>query len=146
MADVDDIIARLKDRVPDLGGRVAGAAEFAALTATGAVPQVTPAAHVIPSGMSGGAHHAQTGGYLQGIDRLYSVVLTLKSGDAAGSRVLARVSQFIDDIVRALAGWAMGDRVGVLVFRRAQLARAAAGVFAYELTFSIADQLRIIPS
>lgn len=146
MADVDLIIDRLKARVPDLGGRVSGAAEFAALTATGSAPQVTPAAHVIPSGISGGKQNVQTGAYIQGIERMFLVILTLRAADASGSRILDRVSEFIDEIITALVGWELGNRIGVMQFQRCTLARAAAGIFAYELSFSIADQLRIIPS
>lgn len=146
MADVDDIISRLKDRVPALGGRVYGAAEFATLTATGQLPQVTPAAHVVPTGIKGGKHHAQTGSYLQSIDRLYSVMLTVKAGDASGARAMAHISSLQEAIIGALAGWDWGQRVGVMVFRNSPLARAAQGAFVYELSFSIADQLRIIPT
>ncbi|WP_054007884.1 phage tail terminator protein [Cypionkella psychrotolerans] len=146
MADVDLIIDRLKARVPDLGMRVFGAAEFAALTATGAVPQVTPAVHVIPSGITGGKQNVQIGAYIQAVERMFSVILTLRAGDASGGRVLDRVSDFIESIIAALAGWELGDRIGVLQFRRCTLARAANGVFAYELTFSLSDQLRITPS
>ena len=146
MSDVDLIIDRLKVRVPDLGKRVSGAAEFAALTATGAAPQDTPAAHVIPSGITGGKVVAATGVFLQGTDRLYSIILTIRASDASGGRILDRVSEFIDDIIAALAGWNFGNRVGVMHLRRCTLARAASGVFAYELTFSIDDQLRIDPT
>ncbi|MDT8856431.1 hypothetical protein RNZ50_15665 [Paracoccaceae bacterium Fryx2] len=144
--DADVIIARLKARVADLGNRVAGAAEFAALTATGKAPQVTPAAHVIPTGIAGGKHLTQTGAYVQSIDRLFAVILTLRTQDASGARALARLDGLIEDIVQALAGWELGGRVGVVVFRRAALLRSTDGVFAYEITFSIADQLRITPS
>ena len=71
MSDVDLIIERLKDRVSRIWAmRVVGAAEFAALTATGAVPQVTPAAHVIPTGISGASRCSRRSGlYIQAIER-----------------------------------------------------------------------------
>ena len=146
MAEVDDIIARLKARVDGLGGRVCGAAEFGALTATGQLPQVTPAAHVIPTGIKGGPQAPRTGAYVQSIERLYSVVLTVKAGDASGARALPVIGDLIDAIIAALAGWDWGGRVGVMTFRNCTLSRAAAGAFAYDISFSITDQLRFTPT
>lgn len=144
--DTDLIIARLKDRVPDLGTRVNGAAELANLTASGKLPQVTPAAHVIATGIAGGKHVAQLGSFVQTVDRLFSVILTLRSQDASGARALARIDGLISDIITALAGWDIDGRLGVFIFRRAVLLQTQDGVFAYEISFSIADQLRITPS
>ena len=144
--DVDLIIARLKARVPDLGNRVAGAAEFAALTATGALPQVTPAAHVIPTGISGAKQAPQMGLYVQGIERLFSVVLTMRASDASASRSLGAASDLVEDIINALAGWELGGRIGVMTFRRAALVSASKGALSYELSFSLSDQLRINPA
>ena len=141
--DVTLIIARLKDRVPEFGGRVAGAAELARLTAVGKAPEVTPAGHVIPTGIAGGKHHAQTGAYIQQIDRLFSVIVTVKTQDASGRRVLETLDEFIGQVIDALSGWELGDRIGVVLFRRAALLRSGDGLFAYEISFSIADQLRI---
>ncbi len=146
MADVDDITARLKERVPGLGGRAWGAAEFGALTATGQLPQVTPAAHVIPTGIKGGSQTPRTGAYVQSIERLYSVVLTVKAGDASGARALPVIGELIAAIIAALAGWDWGGRVGVMTFRGCTLSRAVAGAFVYDISFSIPDQLRFAPT
>ena len=144
--DADLIIQRLKDRVPDLGARVFGAAEFANLTTSGKLPQTTPAAHVITSGIAGGKHHPQLGSYIQTVDRLYSVILTLRSQDASGARALPKIDGLIADIIAALAGWDIDGRHGVFILRRAELLRTTEGMFVYQISFSITDQLRIIPS
>jgi len=144
--DVDLIIERLKTRVPGLGQRVAGAAEFAALTATGALPQITPAAHVIPTGIAGAKQAPQMGLYIQGIDRLFSVILTMRAGDASASRSLGAASDLVEDIITALAGWELGNRIGVMTFRRSALVSASKGALSYELSFSLSDQLRINPA
>lgn len=144
--DVDLIISRLKSRVPDLGNRVAGAAEFAALTATGALPQVTPAAHVIPTGISGSKQAPQIGLYVQGIERLFSIILTMRASDASASRSLGAASDLVEDIIKALAGWELGGRIGVMTFRRSALVSASKGALSYELSFSLSDQLRINPA
>lgn len=137
------IIARLKTLVPELGGRVAGAAELAQLTGQGKFPQVTPAAHVVPTGIAGGAHLAQTGAYVQTVERLYSVVLTLRTGDPSGARAMQPLDTLVDAIIGALAGWDTGSRLGVLAFRRAQMLPSPPGVLAAEISFTLKDQLRI---
>lgn len=144
--DADLIIARLKDRAPGLGQRVFGAAEFARLTANAEFPQVTPAAHVVSTGIAGDRHQAQLGFFVQHITRLFSVILTLRSQDASGARALTKIDALVTEIIEALAGWELGDRLGVIILRRAALMHSMDGVFAYEISFSIADQLRIIPS
>ncbi len=49
------VIARLEASVADLVGRIEGAAELADLMQNNRLPQVTPAAHVIPMGCVGGS-------------------------------------------------------------------------------------------
>ena len=144
--ELQAIIDRLKARVPDLGNRVEDVGALAALIATGGMAQVTPVAHVVPTGIAGGKHLAQTGSYVQAIDRLFSVILTLRTQDPTGKRALPRLADLIDGVVLALAGWDMGGLIGVVRFRRCTLIGADRGTFAYEISFSVTDQLRIIPS
>lgn len=146
MADVDDIIARLKDRAPEFGGRVYGAAEFATLTATGQLPQVTPAAHVVPTGIRGGRQEMMSGVYVQNIERLYSVMLSIKAGDASGARALGNISILQEAIIGALAGWDWDGRTGVMTLVNCAPSRIAQGAFVYELSFFISDQLRFSTS
>ena len=143
--DMELIIQRLKNRVPDLGNRVAGAAEFAVLTATGSAPQITPAVHVVPAAIVGGKATAASGAYVQSIEAYFSAILTLRTQDPTGKRALGRLSDLINEIILALSGWALGNKVGVVLFRRCTLIKAETGAFSYEISFSIADQLRIEP-
>ena len=112
--DLGAIIDRLKLRVPDLGNRVEDVGALAALTAAGGTPQVTPIAHVVPGGITGGKHVAQTGSYIQSVDRLFSVILTLRTQDPSGKRALSRLADLIDEIIAALAGWDIAAMVGVV--------------------------------
>ena len=144
--DLPGIIDRLKARVPDLGNRVEDVGALAALTAAGGTPQVTPIAHVVPGGITGGKHLAQTGSYLQAIERLFSVILTLRTQDPSGKRAMSRLADLIDEIITALAGWDIAAMVGVVQFRRCTLIGADRGAFTYEIQFSVSDQLRIIPT
>jgi len=140
MLDLADIITHLKTLVPDLGDRVGGAAEWTRLTQSGAEPNTTPAAFVLATGGVGGTHQGMTGGYIQPVDLLVSVILILRT-DTAGLRALDRVGGLIDDIIQALAGWDIGLR-GLFVFRRWQMIHAAKGSLSYEITFAIGDSIR----
>ncbi|MGV8987649.1 MAG: phage tail terminator protein [Cypionkella sp.] len=138
--DIADMISRLKDRVPDLGGRVQGAADLLRLMSSGADPQITPVAFVVPSGISGGAHSGMIGAYVQPIERLFSVVLTLRT-DASGLRALERVDALIDAIIAALAGWDIG-LTSLFVFKRCQPIRSASGSLSYEISFAVTDRIK----
>ncbi|OYU38608.1 MAG: hypothetical protein CFE33_15050 [Pseudorhodobacter sp. PARRP1] len=146
MSDVDLIIQRLKDRVPGLGQRVAGAAEFAALAATGKRPQSMPAAHVVPTGIVGKPMQPQMGMYIQKVERLFSIILSLRAADAAAARSLTPAADMIEAVIGALVGWEFGARIGVMIFQRSTLVDAGQGVLTYEISFSLSDQLRIIPT
>lgn len=140
---IDAMISRLKSQVPDLGNRVQGAADLAALMQKGAVPSVTPAAFVLPVGIGAGKTDTMTGAYRQAIQRRYAVALCLTSRDRTGERALNEAELLIEDIVAALVGWdGDADAVGVLTLIRASLIRFAEGVATYEIQFSIEDQLR----
>lgn len=142
------VIARLKDRAPLLSGRVYGAAALATLMKAEAVPNVTPCAHVLPTGLTARSDgDAMTGAYVQSFDFGFAVVLSLRAHDPLGERAaLDEVLPLIIEVAIALAGWTPDeDTVGVFVFRRAGLASFARGVAIYELTFTLQDQLRTIP-
>lgn len=144
MAVIPAVIARLNSMVPALGGRVAGAADLARLMASQTPPQVTPAAHVYPGGLLGGRAEPILGFYRQDIERLVSVLITVRSQDQAGARALDQIEALLDAVTEAVAGWAPTDSRGVFVLRRAQPAGASGAAFSFELTFSIPDDLRIL--
>lgn len=141
--DLAPVIDRLKTRVADLGGRVEGAADLANLMRSNALPQVTPAAHVLPTGLTGGRQTAYVGLYRQEVDRQIAVILTVRTHDATGARAMAAVAALIDAIVLALAGWQPADETGVFALRRATCVRFGEGTAVYQIDFSLPDQLRI---
>jgi hypothetical protein len=138
--EIADLIARLKDLVPDLGGRVQGAADMVRLMASGGEPGVTPIAFVVPSGIVGGAHQGMVGAYVQPLERLFSVIVTLRA-DATGLRVLDRLDGLINAVIDAVAGWDVG-LTSLFVFKRAQPIRSAAGSLTYEISFSVMDRIK----
>ena len=141
---VADVIARLKAKVPDLGGRVEGAAALAALMKSGGVPQQALVAHVLTTGIQGGEAIPLTGIYRQATSRLISVVLTINTGHAQGGRAAEAMEPLIDAVIAGLVGWQPPDNFGQFVLRRAQLLSAAGGVFSYEITFAVEQEVRII--
>lgn len=142
------VIQRLKERVSVLQGRVYGAASLAALMREDAPPNVTPCAHVVPTGLRARADdEAATGAFVQSYDLGFTVVVSLRAHDQAGERlVMDEVLPLFLAVARALAGWSPDDEtVGVFVLRQAFPAVFARGVAVYEVQFAIQDQLRISP-
>lgn len=133
----DDIIARLKDRVPGLQNRVEGASGMANL------PQVTPAARVIASGLLGGQADAGTGLFRQTFDETVSVYLVFRNVQGVGGNELDLFDTLKFAVIEALAGWAPEDAIGVLRLTRAQIDRFEAGTLIFRIDLSIMNQLRI---
>jgi len=138
------IIERLKTEVPALGGRVAGAADLGRLIASNTPPQVTPAAHVYPAGMLGGRAEPLLGIYRQTVERHVAVLLSLRAQDQAGASAIDQVEALLDAIAEAISGWVPTGAAGPFVLRRTLQAGSKGGVFSYETTFSISDELRIL--
>jgi hypothetical protein len=142
---IDAVIQRLEAKVPDIAGRIQGAAELADLMRNNRLPRQTPAAHVVPVGLRGGAPSASAGFYVQELSETVGVVLTLRSHDATGARALTQVDQLIRAVADAIAGWAPGAETGVFRLERGRLASMSAGTLVYQIDFTITDQLRITP-
>lgn len=138
-------IARLKSGVPALGGRVEGVAALAALQARKAWPQITPAANVIPGGMAGRKVTGLTGLYRQEVDRLFAVVLTVRSHDATGVRALETLEGLLEAVPNALLGWAPSPETGVVRLIRHRPLSMDAGTVVWGFDFALDDQLRILP-
>lgn len=145
---VDEIIDRLKARIPEFRGRVDGAASLAALAAAEALPKVTPCAHVVPAGVTGRAETALTGIYRQNIDRLYAVLLTIDSHDRDGARGLDEAERLIEAVHLALLGWTpptlqLEGVPNVFRLRATSLTRFEGGKAAYQTIVALEDQVRI---
>ncbi|MFD1342883.1 phage tail terminator protein [Litorisediminicola beolgyonensis] len=139
----DDVKARLEASVPDLAGRIEGAAEFSALQRDNRLPQSTVAAFVLPLGLTGGQATYATGLFAQALTRSVGVLLFFSSTDRTGERALERLEPFVDEVIAAIAGWAPADEVGVFELARAGLVSVGKGRMAYQIDFRINDQLRI---
>jgi hypothetical protein len=139
----DAVIARLRAGVPALAGRVEGAAELAALQRQNQFPQVTPAAHVIPLGLSAASPTALAGNFRQEVDRRIGVILTVRTHDATGSRALAGVDALVEAIVAAISGWTPDPgSTGVFRLLRAEVAAMREGTLVWQIEFALADRIR----
>lgn len=145
MIAVGAMIARIASVINVLAGRIEGAAEFAALMKSNALPQVTPAAFVLPLGLQGGQADAAAGAYTQALERVFGVVLVMRNAGRTGEDALDPLDALIEQTVTALAGWGPADAPGVFRLVRGALVSMAAGTVVYQLDFSISDQVRILP-
>jgi hypothetical protein len=136
--------ARLIAACPVLTGRVGTALQLADAMARNALPQITPAAFILPLGLRGGAANAAAGLYRQAIDRFLGVVLVVRSAaDPLGQMVVDELAPLIDGTIAAIAGWAPDEAIGVYRLTRGELVSLAGGVATYQLDFALDDQLRI---
>lgn len=142
---VGEVIARLAERVPELAGRIEGAAELSALMRENRLPQVTPAAHVLPLGLRGLQADAAAGAFRQAVDETVAVVLTWRGYEPTGARALAPLDALIGAVIEALAGWGPAAASGVLRLARGQLVAINAGTIVYQIDFTLTDHLRITP-
>jgi hypothetical protein len=141
---VAPVQARLAEKLPDLAGRIEGAAHLAALQAEGGAPQQTPFLHVLPGLIEGGQPMMLTGSFRQGATRQVTVILTVRSHDATGRRALGAVEDLREAIVQALVGWSPDPEAGPLFLVRARPLGFAQGTVVHEVTCSLKDQLRIL--
>jgi hypothetical protein len=142
---IADVISRISSLVPELTGRIEGAANFTELMRSNALPQVTPAAHVLPLGLIGAQGEAGAGYYTQNFEQVIGVLITLRTLGATGAGGLVQIDQLVMDIINAVAGWGPETAVGVFRLVRGQLVSMSAGTMVYQIDFSILDQLRITP-
>lgn len=140
---VDAVIARLKAEVPALR-TVAAAADMMQLMKANGLPQITPAAHVVPAGLRGGSAEAMAGAFIQNITEAIGIVITFRNTDAAGAKGLAQADDVITDILTAVAGWGPEDAPGVFALVRGSVLSMEATTMVYLLEFSIPLQLRNI--
>ncbi len=141
----DSVIARLQDRVPDLSGRIEGAAHLAQLQAQNLLPKVTPAANVISTGLQGGVADAAAGLFRQSFDETIGVILTFRNTPGKGARALDKIASVKRAVIEAICGWAPDDVVGVFRLVRGAIVSFAGGTLVYQIEFAVGDQLRIMP-
>lgn len=141
------VAQRIADRVPALAGRVQGAADLADLQRRNALPQVTPAAFVLPMGLRGGARLAAAPVFVQDLEEVVGVLLVQRSHLRTGGegRALVDLDVLVDAVARAVTGWAPAEEPGVFVFRTGRMISMREGTMVYQLDFALMRQLRHHP-
>ncbi|NML88349.1 hypothetical protein HHL26_04620 [Sphingobium sp. TB-6] len=141
--------ARLAD-IAALERRIQPAASLSELIAQNRLPQVTPAAFILPLGLRGGRADAATGIYRQSIAEMLGVVLILRSaGDATGAKSADALTPLRNAVIDRIVGWAPtsgwngSETIGVFTLSRGELISMSAGALVYQLDFSVDDQVRI---
>lgn len=142
----DDLIQRLKERVPDLSNRVEGALSLADLMAQGRLPEATPAANVIQIGLVGKPADATTGMFRQSFDEVFGVVLTFRNNTPTARKGFDRVEEIKRAVIEAVCGWTPEGTLGVFSLARGTQVSFSAGTLVYQIDFAVGDQLRIITS
>lgn len=144
MFRLDEVSARLAERVPALAGRLGHAGGFAQMIKAGQVPQQTPAGFVLPGGFGGGSVNAMTGMFVQDFTETVMLVVVVRvASDPLGTAALDEITPIVRDCIAALAGWGPADASGVFVLARGELVGATGGALMFEINFSLTDQLRI---
>lgn len=143
---VEDLIQRLKDRVPDLSTRVEGALSLADLMGQGRLPEVTPAANVIQIGLVGKPADAAAGLFRQGFDEVFGVVLTFRNNTPTARKGFDRIEAIKRAVIEAVCGWSPTGVLGVFSLARGTQVSFSGGTLVYQIDFAIGDQLRIDPS
>lgn len=139
---IEAIIQKLTAEVPELGP-VMGAVDFGALVAGGKMPQTTYSAFVLPAGLIGRSAEAGAGAFVQTFDEAASIILAIRSFEAAGTRAIDPLRALVMKIFETLGGWTPGDETGALVLRTGRLVSMQAGLVVYQLDFTLTDQMRI---
>lgn len=146
---------RLADALPGrieavcdvLKGRVQPAAELAGLVARNALPQVTPAAFVLPLGLRGGTPDAATGLFRQAVEEVAAVLLVLRSAsDPTGAAAMPTINELEATLIAGICGWSPAGAMGDVRLVRAALVSLSAGHVLYQIDFALTDQLRITVS
>ena len=108
------------------------------------LPQVTPAAYVLPAGLSGGSAEAGAGMFVQSFRETVSVVIVVRvAGDPTAARAIDEASPIVRAVIEAVAGWAPDDAIGIFILAQAELVGATGGALVFQIDFALDDQLRI---
>ena len=146
MAFIDAIMARVADQVPELAGRIEGAANLAEMVRTNKLPQVTPALNVMPLGVIGGKPISMLKNYRQDVDRQFALVLTIQTYEAQGARAQPDIEALIERLVTAIVGWTpQATTRGVFRLIRWRLVNIEGGALSYQIEVAIADAIRSQP-
>ena len=142
--EIEDITARLIDRVTAFEGRVDSATALAALVKSGKAPNRSPSSYVLPLGLVASPATTMTGLHDQHFTESYGIVIVQTvPNDLHGAKGLPQIHTLRDAVIMALAGWKPSGSWDGLSLTRAKLQSLNAGTITYQVDFSTTDHLRI---
>ncbi len=141
--DLQSVITRLEEKVPTLAGRVHATEDYAALLRMRSLTSSTGAAYVMPAGLRGGRADAATGVFRQEISEVIAIVLLVPAENKGMGRV-STIDTLIGDVLQGIAGWVPGDAIGPFQVVRGAMINLGNAVLAFQIDFSVPDQLRIL--
>ncbi|MGK9234776.1 hypothetical protein KXS07_23715 [Inquilinus limosus] len=144
MSLVDQVVARLAERVPAVAGRIGRAGELSALVEAGSLPQGGTAAFVVPLGFRAGEPMNVAGPHSQKLRRRLAIILVVEfAGDAIGAETIPELDQLEDLVLHAVAGWKPPGGWEPFAAERGALLGLNAGRAFHQVDFSIPQLLRI---
>lgn len=146
MIRTEEIATLAEAAAPELAGRIGYAAEWTRVVEEGQLPQVTPAAFVLPGGITGGGVRAATGLFIQDVSELVSLVLVVRvAGDATGAAAVDEARPIVAAVIGGVLGKGPDDAPGVWALSRAELVGSQDSALIFQIDFTLQDQLRIAP-
>jgi hypothetical protein len=140
---VEAVAQHLREAVPEFGGRVQDAAELAVLIERGILPQVTPAAFVLPLGEDAEPSAVATMFIRQRITEQVAVLLVFRhAGDVTGGRGRAGLEPLKGMTRNALVGWPPHPLLDPIEYRRGRLQGLRGGAVFYQMDFVTRWHLR----
>lgn len=141
---VQDTITRIGERVAPLAGRIRYAEDYQALLQMAGISSAQGGAYVMPSGIRGGRVESATGVFTQIVDEVIAVVILVPAERGLG-RQGATVESLKQEVIQALCGWVPDEAIGPFQLVRGAMINLGQGSLAFQIEFSVPDQLRIIP-
>lgn len=140
---VDEVTQRLA--AAGAVDRVEGALELNAMIESGSLPAAAVSAFVVPMGVTGGEVRNATVPFIQDLLESVAVIIAVRTAQPGGGHARGTLAEKIDAVIAVLAGWQPVGAVDTLRLARGYLVSLRKGVALYQLEFTIASQLRIIP-
>lgn len=140
---VAQAMSRIEANVPALVGRVREASDYKALLRSVSLTAATGGAYVMPTGQRGGAVRAATGAFIQDVDDVIAVIVLVPDPNKGLGRQGATIDDLRELVIAALAGWIPENALGACQLLRAAMINLGGAALAYQIEFTIPDQLRI---
>lgn len=146
MIRVDEVRARIEERVPALVSRIGNAGQFSQLVERNQMPSHAVAAFVLPGTLQGGNADLSVGLFRQAFQESVIVVLAVRvANDPTGEKATDEITPLVRDVITAVCGWGPDTAPGAFVLGAGDLVGTQAGTLVYQLDFLLSDQLRINP-